>query len=59
MQLKFISLAGKVYLIEASTNLVDWTAVGEATICNDGSFEFEDTDAAQHPCRFYRVVAPH
>ena len=50
--------AGVAYIVEASTNLVDWEAVGVATVNEDGSFEFEDADAAKHQCRFYRVVNP-
>jgi uncharacterized delta-60 repeat protein len=55
---QFSAPAGRVYIVEASTNLVDWASVGVATVCDDGSFEFEDADAARHPCRFYRVVEP-
>ena len=58
MTLDFQGDPAGLYIVEASTNLVDWEAVGTATIQGDGSFEFEDADAAKHQCRFYRVVQP-
>jgi len=49
---------GKTYLIEASTNLLNWELIGVATIQDDGSFAVEDQQAARFPQRFYRVVEP-
>ena len=49
---------GRLGLIEASTNLVDWEAVGVATVQSDGSFEFEDAGADKDLCRFYRLALP-
>jgi hypothetical protein len=47
-----------VYIVEASTNLVDWEKIGVATQSSTGEFEFEDPDLAQTPARFYRVTVP-
>jgi len=47
---------GKIYVIETSTNLMDWEVVGEVTLNEDGSVEFEDVEALKHPRRFYRVL---
>jgi len=58
MRVKISGPLGKGYIVEASTNLVEWEAVGVATIRADGSFEFEDAEAAKFPERFYRIVAP-
>jgi len=58
VELQFSAPAGPVYLVEASTNLVDWEAIGAATKQPDGSFEFDDPGAAKLPNRFYRVVTP-
>jgi len=58
LKLKLSGQAGETYIVEASTNLADWEAVGTATVQPDGSFEFEDADAAKHQRRFYRVVEP-
>jgi hypothetical protein len=55
MRLEFSGAAGAAYIIEASTNLVDWEAVCVVRPGTDGECEFEDPDAAKHPCRFYRV----
>jgi hypothetical protein len=46
------------YLIEASTNLVDWELVGVAGLRTDGAYEFEDSQATRHSSRFYRVREP-
>jgi arylsulfate sulfotransferase len=45
------------YVIQASTDLTNWTTIG-APIEEDyvGDFDFEDLDASQFPARFYRVV---
>jgi hypothetical protein len=58
MQMKLSGQAGKAHIVEASTNLMDWEAVGVATVNEDGSFEFEDAEAAKHQCRFYRIRQP-
>jgi len=55
---QFSAPAGGVHLVQASTNLVDWKVIGVATLCEDGSFEFEDPDTTKFPSRFYRIVSP-
>ena len=67
----FIGEAGRLHVIEASTNLVDWEMIGVATeqdegtfsqlpITNDASpvttFDFADPNAAAFSIRFYRAV---
>jgi hypothetical protein len=58
MHLDFPAPRGHVYIVEASRDLVHWESIGVATDRSDGTFEFEDEKAAQHPARFYRVVEP-
>ena len=58
MQMKLSGPAGRVYLVEASTNLLGWEVIGVASKQPDASFAFEDADAARFPNRFYRVVNP-
>jgi hypothetical protein len=58
VQISFASPAPGPYIIEASSNLGDWEAVGIATVQSDGSFAFEDSDAGRFSRRFYRIVAP-
>ena len=57
-QLQFAGESGRRYIIEASTNLIDWEMIGVAAGEADGSFAFEDARSARFPSRFYRVLAP-
>lgn len=58
LHLKFSATHGQVYIIEASTNLVDWHSIGVAKDQGDGTFDFDDADAARMRERFYRVATP-
>lgn len=45
------------YLIQASTDLVNWTTIGTPVQEGGvGDYDFEDLDASQFTTRFYRVV---
>ena len=45
------------YIIQASTDLTNWTGIGTAVQEGGvGVFDFEDLDANQFTARFYRVV---
>ena len=52
----FIGNLAKSFLVEGSTNLVDWVPVGTCTANKEGDVEFKDPGAASHQFRFYRVV---
>jgi hypothetical protein len=52
------AVPGQVYSVQGSTNLVQWGTLGTATETESGTFEFEDTQAAAFPSRYYRVVSP-
>ena len=56
--MKFGAPAGFVYIVEASTNLVDWEKIGVATSASSGEYEFDDGKCADPPVRFYRLVLP-
>jgi hypothetical protein len=58
VQLRFLGKGGAAYLLEASTNLVNWEKIGVAWEQGDGTFVFEDVNAAIFPNSFYRVVSP-
>ncbi len=58
LRMGFSAPQGFVYVLEASTNLVDWEKIGVATDCGFGQFECEDVKASQMSTRFYRVVVP-
>ena len=58
MRMKFTAEFGWVYIIEASTNLVDWERIGVATLSDGSGFEFVDTQAMRFPSRYYRLIIP-
>jgi len=58
VRLAFSAPHGQAYLIESSTNLVDWEKVGLAIECGAREFKFEDPAAAREPMRFYRITTP-
>ena len=58
VQLHFAAERGAICILEASTNLVQWERIGIAVDLGDGTFEFEDPNAARFPNRFYRIVSP-
>ena len=55
-----VNLSGapsQVYVIEASTDLVHWTAISTNTTDVSGTLTVTDPDAKNYSCRFYRSVA--
>jgi hypothetical protein len=48
---------GLSYVVEASTNLVQWRAI-TTNVAVGGRVEFSDPDARQHRVRFYRTRRP-
>ncbi len=56
--MQFLAERGPAYILEASTNLVDWEMIGVAADHGDGAFTFEDANAARFPNRYYRLVTP-
>jgi hypothetical protein len=58
VSLHFIAFPGDRYVIQASTNMVDWVTLGTVTANADGVIDFEDLGSIAYPTRFYRVVAP-
>jgi hypothetical protein len=56
-----ISGAGEsnvTYTIQASSDLVHWVNIGNATADGNGQFEYEDTGADRIAIRFYRTWLP-
>jgi len=47
--------ANATYIIQASTDLMNWQNIGTTTAGTNGVFEFEDVDVWNFPARFYRV----
>ena len=56
--LRFSGSPGFGYVLEASTNLVNWLALTNLVARSDGLFEFLDTNATNFPTRFYRLRVP-
>jgi hypothetical protein len=56
MQLEFLGAGNQVYVIEVSSNLVDWVKVGICAADAEGKVTYTDPDTSKHPARFYRVV---
>jgi hypothetical protein len=50
--------SGQTCVIEASTDLIHWTAINTNQTDSAGHFTVQDPDAKNYPCRYYRGVAP-
>lgn len=46
---------GEMYLIQTSTDLVNWTDLSTLTL-SDGTAQFADPQTGSHPRRFYRAI---
>jgi len=55
VQMQFSAEPGQLHVMEASSNLSDWEMIGVGSVLGDGSYEFEDKQAARFGQRFYRV----
>ena len=54
-QLKFFGAAGSNYVLQASTNLVNWTPIS-TNLATTNLFYLIDPKASNYPSRFYRVL---
>jgi hypothetical protein len=56
--LQFSADDARTYVVEASTDLVDWEAIGTALEDDQasGDFYFEDNESSELPVRYYRVL---
>lgn len=57
LRLTFPAQLGTTYLIQATTNLLNWETVGSIQATNDPT-EFFDNPAASYNIRYYRVAVP-
>ena len=55
-RLEFSADPVRAYTIEASTDLSDWSAIGEASEEQPGNFSFVDYEPGDSSTRFYRVA---
>ena len=56
--IQFLGVPGATYYVEASTDLVHWTAVGVANAGTNSGFEFIGPAANLSAARFYRTRVP-
>jgi hypothetical protein len=54
--LQFSGDVSRTYTVQASTNLVDWDDIGQATPSANANFDFVDSDSPGYSIRYYRVV---
>jgi len=57
VQLTLTGPTNLLYVLQASTNLVQWTKIAVRTNLT-GSVDFTDSETTNYPQRFYRAVAP-
>ena len=58
MQLSMVGIPGRTYLVQVSDDLMTWSTLTTMSAGANGEFQFEDTDAANHAQRFYRLALP-
>ncbi|GAA5115407.1 cadherin-like domain-containing protein [Luteolibacter yonseiensis] len=58
MGLRMVGIPGRSYVIQASSDMVNWTTLATKVAGPNGIFEFVDADAAGFPTRFYRLALP-
>ena len=54
--IQFAGVPGKTYIIQASTNLVNWTVIDVVPAGSNGLFQFQDGYVDQYPQRYYRAL---
>ena len=52
----FEGRSGETYLVQTSTNLIDWTTVETRTADENGEWDLLDTNGVGAPLRFYRSI---
>ena len=57
-QFTYSNTSPQTFTVLASTNLVNWNAIGTATQTSPGWFQFTDAAATNLPYRFYQLRSP-
>lgn len=56
LQFTLTGAPNQIYIVQASTNLINWVPVFTNTTPVNGLFQFTDPTATSYPSRFYRTV---
>ncbi|MDB6017566.1 MAG: hypothetical protein JWR19_2055 [Pedosphaera sp.] len=54
----FTGIPNRIYSVQVSTNLTDWSTIGSVPAGTNSQFQFEDVDAPNFPNRYYRAAYP-
>jgi hypothetical protein len=57
MQLELRGAPNQIYMVQASTTLMDWATIGLCVTDANGGVTLADPEAGKYPARLYRVVA--
>jgi hypothetical protein len=57
-QFTYTNRSGVSTTVFGSSNLATWSPIGIAAQISPGVFQFTDSNASNHPCRFYKVLSP-
>ena len=57
-QLNMVGIPGRTYLVQVPSDLLTWSTLTTMSAGPNGEFQYEDTDAANHAQRFYRLALP-
>jgi hypothetical protein len=58
VRLAFVSGMAENYVIQASTNLMDWVTLDTPTVGSDGVITIDDAGVDHSSARFYRIMSP-
>ena len=58
MILTMPGIPGQTYLVRGSSNLVDWITLDTSIAETNGTMIYTDTNATNHPARYYRIEVP-
>ena len=58
MSLDVLGDESSTYIIQASSDLVNWVTIGSTSTDGNGQGKFTDSKASSEGVRFYRVLEP-
>ncbi|MFO1478199.1 MAG: LamG-like jellyroll fold domain-containing protein [Verrucomicrobiota bacterium] len=58
LHMQFSGVPGRIYYVQASTDLIHWFVLAQATDLGGGNFGFTDNSWSFRPQTFYQVIQP-